>query len=296
VSELKAPELTLPKKYESNIRELRYSVYLLKHSALAVFGISIVATIIVVALLAPYVAPYAPEARVWEDKLQPPTFQHLFGTDDRGGDVFSRVLYGYRLDLAMSTSVVIFAATLGTVLGSVAGFFQRMDELLMRVTDVFLAVPSLILAMAFGAVLGRTPTNLVIALAITWWPVYSRLVRGQVLVEKQKLYVEAARASGGGAARILFRHVLPNSIYPILVNATLDLGAVILTTASLSFLGFGVEPGSAELGRMVADGRAYVFTHPWIIGFPGLAILIASLGLNLVGDGLRDVLDPRLRR
>jgi len=290
------PGLTLPKKYESNIRELRYSVYLLKHSALAVFGISIVATIIAVAVLAPYVAPYAPEAFVWQDKLQPPSLQHLFGTDDRGGDVFSRVLFGYRIDLAISASVVVFAATIGTVLGSLAGFFQRIDELLMRVTDVFLSVPSLILAMAFGAVLGRTPTNLVIALAISWWPVYARLVRGQVLVEKQKLYVEAARASGGGAARILFRHILPNSIYPILVNATLDLGAVILTTASLSFLGFGVEPGSAELGRMVADGRAYVFTNPWIVGFPGLAILIASLGLNLVGDGVRDVLDPRLRR
>lgn len=296
MSKLKVPGLTLPKKYESNIRELRYSVYLLKHSALAVFGISIVATIIAVAVLAPYVAPYAPEAFVWQDKLQSPSLQHLFGTDDRGGDVFSRVLFGYRIDLAISTSVVVFAATIGTVLGSLAGFFQRIDELLMRVTDVFLSVPSLILAMAFGAVLGRTPTNLVIALAISWWPVYARLVRGQVLVEKQKLYVEAARASGGGAARILFRHILPNSIYPILVNATLDLGAVILTTASLSFLGFGVEPGSAELGRMVADGRAYVFTNPWIVGFPGLAILIASLGLNLVGDGVRDVLDPRLRR
>ena len=196
----------------------------------------------------------------------------------------------------MSGSVVICAATLGTILGAIAGYVRRMDEIVMRITDVFLSVPSLILAMAVGAVLGRTPTNLVIAIAVTWWPVYARLVRGQVLVEKQKLYVEAARASGGGTARILFRHVLPNSIYPILVNATMDLGAVILTTASLSFLGFGVEPGIAELGRMVADGSAYVFRDPWVVAFPGLAILLASLGCNLVGDGLRDVLDPRLRR
>lgn len=289
-------KLKIPDKYDSQVRELRYSAYLLKHSALAVLGISIVAVVIVVAVAAPFIAPYGPEVRLWEQKLEPPSFQHLLGTDDRGGDIFSRILYGYRLDLAISASVVIFAATMGTILGSVSGFVPRLDEILMRITDVFLAVPSLILAMAFGAVLGRTPTNLVFALAITWWPVYARLVRGQVLVEKQKLYVEAARASGGGAVRILFRHVLPNSIYPILVNASIDLGAVILTTASLSFLGFGVEPGTAELGRMVADGRSYVFTYPWVVGFPGLAILIASLALNLFGDGIRDVLDPRLRR
>lgn len=289
-------KLKIPDKYDSQVRELRYSAYLLKHSALAVLGISIVAVVIVVAVAAPFIAPYGPEVRLWDQKLEPPSFQHLLGTDDRGGDIFSRILYGYRLDLAISGSVVIFAATMGTILGSVSGFVPRLDETLMRITDVFLAVPSLILAMAFGAVLGRTPTNLVFALALTWWPIYARLVRGQVLVEKQKLYVEAARASGGGAVRILFRHILPNSIYPILVNASIDLGAVILTTASLSFLGFGVEPGTAELGRMVADARSYVFTYPWVVGFPGLAILIASLAFNLFGDGIRDVLDPRLRR
>jgi len=293
---LKILNFRIPSKWDSNIREMRYSVYLFRHSALAVLGISLVACVVMLAIFAPYIAPYGPEMRMWNDKLQGPSFQHLFGTDDRGGDIFSRVLYGYRLDLIMSSSVVIIAATLGTVLGSAAGFIRRLDEILMRITDVFLSVPSLILAMAVGAALGRTPTNLVIALAITWWPIYARLVRGQVLVEKEKLYVEAARASGGGTARILFRHVLPNSIYPVLVNATMDLGSVVLATASLSFLGFGVEPGVAELGRMVADGRAYVFNNPWIVAFPGLAILLASIGCNLLGDGLRDVLDPRLRR
>ncbi|MGP8069746.1 MAG: ABC transporter permease [Candidatus Bathyarchaeia archaeon] len=293
---MKGAGLKIPGKYDSQIRDLRYSLYLLRRSALAMLGISLVASIVILATFAPYIAPYGAETRIWADKLQPPNLQHIFGTDDEGGDIFSRVLYGYRLDLAMSGSVVICAATLGTILGAIAGYVRRMDEIVMRITDVFLSVPSLILAMAVGAVLGRTPTNLVIAIAVTWWPVYARLVRGQVLVEKQKLYVEAARASGGGTARILFRHVLPNSIYPILVNATMDLGAVILTTASLSFLGFGVEPGIAELGRMVADGSAYVFRDPWVVAFPGLAILLASLGCNLVGDGLRDVLDPRLRR
>ena len=260
-------------------------------------GMIFVISILFLTIFAPLIAPYGPETRVWEEKLEPPSMRHYFGTDNNGGDIFSRVLYGYQLDLSMSLSVVIFAAGIGTILGAIAAYLGgKSDESIMRITDVFLAVPGLILAMAVGAVMGRTPTNLAIALALTRWPSYARLIRGQVLVEKQKLYVEAARASGGGAARILFRHVLPNSIYPILVNATLDLGAVILSVAALSFLGFGVEPGAAELGRMVSDGAQFIFANPWVVTFPGLAILFASLGLNLVGDGLRDILDPRLRR
>jgi peptide/nickel transport system permease protein len=293
---VKLQVLKVPAKYESRIRELRYSLYLLRQSPLAMLGICIITCIIFAAIFAPYIAPYGAETRLWQDKMQPPSFQHPFGTDDRGGDVFSRILYGYRLDLTISLCVVLSATALGTIIGAVAGFIRCLDELLMRVTDVFLSVPSLVLAMAFATVLGSNLVNLVIALVITWWPSYARLVRGQVLVEKQKLYVEAARASGGGAVRILFKHVLPNSIYPILINATMDLGSVVLTTASLSFLGFGIAAGGAELGRMVSDGATYVFANPWIVAFPGLAILLVSLGCNLVGDGLRDVLDPRLRR
>ena len=256
-----------------------------------------VVVIVFLTIFAPLIAPYGPMTRVWEDKLQPPSVQHIFGTDDTGGDIFSRILYAYQLDLSMALTVVILATLIGIPLGAAAGFLGgKSDETIMRITDVFLAIPSLILAMAIGTVMGRTPTNLVIALAVTWWPAYARLIRGQVLVEKQKLYVEAARASGAGRARVLFRHVLPNSIYPVVVNATLDLGAVTLTVAALSFLGFGVQPGAAELGRMVADGSQYIFNNPWIVTFPGLAILFASLGLNLVGDGLRDIMDPRLRR
>ena len=293
---MQVPALKVPPEYESRVRELRFSLYLLRHSALAMLGIFILTCVILAAILAPYIAPYGPTTRIWESKLQPPSLQHPLGTDDRGGDIYSRILYAYRLDLNISVWVVLSATLLGTVLGAAAGYVRRLDEILMRVTDVFLSVPSLVLAMAFAAVLGSSLVNLVVALAITWWPSYARLVRGQVLVEKQKLYVEAARASGGGAARILFRHVLPNSIYPVLVNATMDLGSVVLTTAALSFLGFGIEAGGAELGRMVSDGATYVFRDPWVVAFPGLAILLLSLGCNLVGDGLRDVLDPRLRR
>ena len=291
-----AQVLKVPTKYESRVRELQYSFYLLRQSPLAVFGIVIITAIILAAILAPYIAPYGAQTRIWQDKLEPPSIHHLLGTDDRGGDIFSRILYGYRLDLTISLCVVLSATAVGTVVGAVAGFIRRLDELLMRITDVFLSVPSLVLAMAFATVLGSNLINLVIALVITWWPSYARLVRGQVLVEKQKLYVEAAKASGGGPAHVLFKHVLPNSIYPILINATMDLGSVVLTTASLSFLGFGIEAGGAELGRMVSDGSTYVFANPWVVAFPGLAILFVSLGCNLVGDGLRDVLDPRLRR
>ena len=277
--------------------ELRYSIYLLRRSPLALLGALIITLIILSSILAPYIAPYGPEKRIWEDKLQPPSATHLFGTDADGADIFSRVLYGYRLDMAIALSVVALAVAIGTLCGCLAGFAGgKTDETIMRVTDIFLAVPGLILAMAIGAVLGRTPINLVFALAIPWWPIYARLMRGQVQLEKQKLYVDAGRAAGASWSRLLFRHILPNSIYPVIVNATLDLGAVILTASALSFLGFGVQPGAAELGRMVADGRAYVFTYPWVVTAPGLAILLASLGFNLAGDAARDILDPRLRR
>jgi peptide/nickel transport system permease protein len=199
--------------------------------------------------------------------------------------------------LAIALIVVLCAAAIGSGLGAFSGFKGgKIDEVLMRVTDVFLAFPGLILAMAIAAALGRNLANLTIALVLVWWPPYARLIRGQVLSEREKLYVEAARASGATTTRTIFRHVLPNSIYPLLVNATLDLGGVILTAAGLSFIGFGAGAGVAEWGLMIADGRNYLFESPWMATFPGLAILLSSLSLNLVGDGLRDVLDPRLRR
>jgi len=258
-----------------------YSLFLLRQSLLTKVGIAISGTVMVLALLAPVVAPYSPTTPNFAVKLQPPTFAHVLGTDQFGFDIFSRVLFAYRLDLEIAFAVVILGVTFGVLLGAFAGYKGgKTDEALMRVTDIFFSVPSLILALAVAAVLGRTFNGLVTALAITWWP----------------SYVDAAKAAGAGSRRIVLRHVLPNSIYPVLVNATLDLGQVILAAAGLSFLGFGVQPGTPELGRMVADSSSYVFNYPWVIAFPGLAILVISLGLNLLGDGLRDVLDPRLRR
>jgi peptide/nickel transport system permease protein len=290
-------KVTGSKEFEIRLRELRYSMHLLRQSPLTVLGIAIAGVVMVVALLAPLIAPYSPNTPNFDVKLQAPSLRHFFGTDQYGFDIFSRILFAYRLDLEIAFTVVIIGASFGVLLGSFAGYLGgKVDEALMRVTDVFFAVPSLILALAVAAVLGRTFNGLVIALTITWWPSYARLIRGEVLSQKEKLYVDAARAAGAGNIRIVLRHILPNSIYPVLINATLDLGQVILAAAALSFLGFGVQPGTAELGRMVADAAPYVFNYPWVVVFPGLAILIISLGLNLVGDGLRDVLDPRLRR
>ena len=279
------------------IREFKFTVYLLRQSPLVVVGFALIGLFIAVAIFAPWIAPHGPEERFWQLPQQPPSWQFPFGTDTTGGDILSRVIWGARLDLAIALTVVMSAIIIGSILGSVSGFLGRaFDEILMRITDVFLAFPALILAMAVAAALGRNLTNLTIALIVVWWPTYARLIRGQVLAEKEKLYVDAARAVGAGPRRIIFRHVLPNSIFPIIVQATLDLGGVILTAAGLSFIGFGAGAGVAEWGLMIADGRSYLFQSPWIATFPGLAILFSSLGLNLVGDGLRDVLDPRLRR
>jgi len=285
------------KDLEPQWREFKFTIYLLKQSPLVVAGFIIISIFIIAAIFAPWIAPYGPEERIWAEQQQPPSLKHLFGTDENGGDIFSRVIWGARIDLSIALTVVGSAALIGSIIGAVSGFMGgKIDEALMRVTDVFLAFPGLILAMAIAAALGRNLINLTIALIVVWWPSYARLIRGVVLSEREKLYVEAAKAIGAKNTRIIFRHILPNAIYPLLVNATLDLGSVILTAAGLSFIGFGAGAGIAEWGRMIADGRNYLFQAPWMATFPGLAILLSSLALNLVGDGLRDVLDPRLRR
>jgi len=279
------------------MKELRFTIYLLRQSPLVVIGFGLITAFILMAILAPSIAPYGPEERLPYEAQQPPSWKHLLGTDAYGGDILSRIIWASRIDLSMATTVVAIAVVIGAAIGAVSGFLGgKVDETMMRITDVFLAFPALILAMVIAAALGRNLNNLTIALTIVWWPPYARIIRGTVLSEREKLYVEAARAVGAGTRRIIFRHVLPNSIYPLLVNATLDLGGVILTAAGLSFIGFGAGAGVAEWGLMVADGRNYLYSSPWIVTFPGLAILLSSLALNLVGDGLRDVLDPRLRR
>ena len=220
----------------------------------------------------------------------------LFGTDELGRDYLSRVIMAAPLDLRIAIIVVGTALAIGVLLGVVSGYFGGwIDELLMRVTDIFLSIPGLILALAFTAALGAGLTNVMIALIITWWPPYTRLIRGQALAVRENLYVEAARAVGAPPWRIVRKHILPNTLAPVLVNATLDMGSVILVAAALSFLGLGVQPPDASWGSMLSDSRAYLTVVSWLALMPGLAIMSAVVGLNLLGDWLRDVLDPRLR-
>jgi peptide/nickel transport system permease protein len=264
---------------------------------LAAFGFAIIAVLVLTALLAPLLAPYDPRAIDLRARFAPPSPAHLFGTDAAGLDVFSRVIYGSRLALLSGAVVLLISALGGSLLGLFAGFRGGwVDEAVMRITDMFLAFPGLILAMAVVAALQRRGILIVvIAIAIRWWAPYARMMRAQVLTLRSLDYVEAARAVGVPRGRVLLRHILPNAVSPIIVQATLDLGYIILTAASLSFLGFGAQPGEPDWGRMVADGREHLRDAWWVVTFPGLAILLTVMAFNLVGDAARDIFDPRLQ-
>jgi len=260
----------------------------------------IVGLIAIVAVFAPLLAPYPADAGSAvhpEIALQAPSLHHLFGTDQVGRDVFSRVLYGARVSPLVAFFVLLIACAAGVPLGVAAGYFGgATDEIIMRVTDVFLAFPPLLLALAFAAVLPPSLTSLTIAIVITWWPWYARLARGQAASVAGRPYVEACQVLGIPRWRILLRHVLPNSVTPLIVQVSLDAGGVILTISALSFLGLGAQDPTPEWGLMVAEGENYFGTQ-WLIGtFPGLAILITALAFTMLGDGLRDVLDPKGQR
>ena len=216
-------------------------------------------------------------------------------SDDYGRDLFSLVLLAAHLDLRAALTVVSAALAIGIFLGALAGFVKRLDEPLMRITDVFLSIPSLVLAMAIASVLGRSIENLSIALVFVSWPIYCRLMRGQVLTEKEKPYVRALTTLGVGRARMILRHIIPNTLFPVIARAPADVGLILITLAALSYIGFGPGPYVPEWGSLVAAGQAYIFQAPWLVIFPGAAIFLTSLSLNLVGDWARDVFDPRLR-
>ncbi len=259
-------------------------------------GLFILALVVGSALFARFVAPYSPIDQSFSDQLRAPSPAHLFGTDEFGRDIFSRVLYGARIALTVGVISDGIALALGVVLGIIAGYFGgAADSAVMRTVDILLAFPYLLLAMIVVAILGPSLTNAMIAIGIVYTPQFARLVRGAVLGVREQEYVEAAGAVGAGSLRILARHVLPNVLSPIIVMATLTVGFTIVETAGLSFLGLGAAPPTPEWGSMLATGRSYMLTAPWIATFPGLAILVTVIGFNLVGDGLRDLLDPRLR-
>jgi peptide/nickel transport system permease protein len=272
------------------------ALHFLKRNHLATVGLIIVLFWVIITLGAHLLTPYGPLKQNIADRLQPPNSTYLFGTDQLGRDVFSRVMYGGRISIPAAVTVVILAGLVGTVVGALAGFLGgAIEEIFMRLTDVFMAFPTIILAMAIAAALGPNISNAVLALSIVWWPNYARIVRSLVLSVKENEYVTASRAIGATESRVLWRAILPNSIAPVLVMGTLDLGNAILIFSGLSFLGLGAEPSTPEWGRMVSDGIAF-FDQWWMSAFPGLAIFTIVMAFNFVGDGLRDALDPRLRR
>lgn len=262
----------------------------------AQIGGLIVLLLVLMAIFAPLIAPYDPYAINVKDRLQPPNLTYLFGTDDLGRDLFSRVIYGARTTIQTGVVVVLIAASLGSLIGLIAGYYGGVvDLLLMRVIDIMLAFPYILLALAIVATLGPSLQNALIAIGLAYVPGWARFVRGNVLTVSKQEYVTAALATGTRARRIIRRHVLPNVLSSIIVLASLDFPAAVLSTAALSYVGLGAQPPTAEWGALLTGARSYMRTASWLVNFPGLAIFITMLGFNLLGNALRDTLDPKLR-
>jgi peptide/nickel transport system permease protein len=274
----------------------RIALRILVRNRVAMSGLAILVIMSLLAVLAPAIAPYDPDAVDILHQLEAPSQAHILGTDLYGRDIFSRILYGGRITLVVGLIAVGIAASIGIVLGLIAGFYGgALDSIIMRLVDVLLAFPRILLALSIVGMLGPGLLNVMVAVGIAGITGYARLVRGSVLSAKENVYVEAARVVGCPDRIILRRHLLPNIIGPVIVLATLDVAAAILSASSLSFLGLGVQPPTAEWGAMLNEGRQYLRTAPWITLFPGLAIMISVLSINMLGDGLRDALDPRMK-
>jgi peptide/nickel transport system permease protein len=265
-------------------------------SRLNVVGVAIVGVIVIVAVFGPWLTPFRPDHIDLLVRLQPPSGRHLFGTDDFGRDIFSRVLAGARISLEVAAVILLASVAIGTVLGILSALVGGIvDEIIMRVTDLFLAFPALILAAAIAATLGPSLTNTMLALSTVYWPWYARLARGQVLSLREREFVLAARVAGASTGRIISKHLLRNVFPIVIVQMSLDVGYAILFTSSLSFLGLGAQPPAPEWGAMMTDARGFLRDYWWYPTFPGLALALTVLGFNLLGDGLRDWFDPRLR-
>lgn len=268
----------------------------LRKNRLALFGLAVLMLLLLSAAFAPVLAPYPPLEMKLQERLQGPSLRHLFGTDDFGRDVFSRVMHGAQISMQVglvSVSIGLFA---GVYLGLTAGFLGgRVDALIMRLMDVLLAFPAILLAIAIMAILGPSTVNVMIAIGIVSIPIFARIVRGSVLAVKELEYVEAAHATGLNDGQIIWRHVLPNAMDAVIVQASLSLANAILAEAALSFLGLGTQPPQPSWGSMLSFGREFITDAPWLTIFPGMAIFVTVFALNLLGDGLRDALDPRLK-
>lgn len=264
---------------------------------LAVAGAVLLLTMIVLAALSPIIAPYGFDEQNYEIARQTPSLQHLAGTDELGRDIFSRILYGGRVSLTIGIISVGIGLIFGGSLGVIAAYYGGVTEtVIMHVIDVLMAIPSIILSISICAALGSGIVNTMIAVGISSIPTYARVFRSSVISEKSKEYIEAARAVGAGNARIILKHILPNSIAPVIVQASLGVAQAITTAASLSFIGLGIQPPNPEWGALLSSGRQYIRDFPHMVVYPGIAIMLTVLALNLIGDGLRDALDPRLKR
>lgn len=271
--------------------------YQIRRNPLTLLGLFLLLLILLLSVFAPLISPYDPTKINIAERFSPPSSAHWFGTDEVGRDIFTRILYGARLSLGVGVAVVVGAGLIGTVIGAISGYFGgKLDQAIMRLMDIVLAFPALVLAMAIAATLGPNLQNAMIAIAIIKIPVYVRLARAETLALREKLYVKAAVTFGIKPWRIIARHIIPNAISPVIIQVTLDIGDAILLVATLGFLGLGAQPPTPEWGAMISIGWKYLLDYWWYPTFPGLALFLASCGFNLIGDGIRDILDPKANR
>ncbi len=282
-------------RHRGRISPTQATIRRLLHHRLFMLGCVLFGIILVAAILAPLIAPIDPNKLSMRTKFRPPSREFIFGTDNFGRSIWSRVVWGAQLSMFIGGAVVVVNAIAGTAIGAITGYFPRFDNMLMRINDALMAFPAVLLAIAVTAVLGPSVNDVIIALAIVYTPRTARIVRSSVIVLREMEYVQAALAAGAGHGRILRRHILPNAMAPLIVQLSFLFAYAVLTEATLSFLGVGAVPPTPTWGNIMAEGRQYMVDAPWIITIPGAALMITVLGLNLLGDGLRDVLDPRLR-
>lgn len=285
--------------FKPKINKLRTNLYLLRRNKLTFISLLFILLLVLVAIFAPLIVPYPEHVKNMTNasaKLIGPCKEYWFGTDELGRDIFSRILYGTRISLVASVGAVGLAMLIGIPLGAVAGARGGLiDDIIMRICDIFLSFPSLLLAIVIAAFAGPNLQNALIAIAVSWWPWYARIVRGQAISLKERQFVKASRAIGTSQVKIIFRHIVPNCMAPVIVQATMDLGGIILTLASLSFLGLGAQAPTPEWGLMINTSKTYFLNAWWYSVFPGITIFVTVLAFNLVGDGLREIMDPRTR-
>lgn len=270
----------------------------LRKNKLAMLGLAILVVMVALAVCADWIADYDTNVTGMNmaERLQTPSAKHWFGTDSYGRDVFARIIHGSRLSLSLSIFAMLAAVAIGSIIGAIAGYYGgRVDDVLMRLMDILLAIPPMLMSISIVAALGHSMVNLMIALSLAYIPVFARVIRSSILTVKGQEFIEAAKACGTSNARIILRHIIPNAIGPIIVQATLAMGSTILIISSLSFMGMGIQPPQPEWGTMLYEGRDLIRTSPYLVIFPGIAIALAVLSLNLLGDGLRDALDPRMK-